>query len=482
MTDEKITFLWHDYETWGTNPATDRPAQFAGIRTNLDFERIGDPINLFAIPSNDFLPQPEACLITGLSPQEVSRKGINEANFFQLIFNEMVKPSTCSLGYNSIQFDDEVSRYGFYRNFFDPYEREWKNGNSRWDIINLFRLANAIRPDGISWPKNSIGHTSFRLEDLAYENDIAHSSAHDALSDVETTIELAKLIKKAQPKLFDYVFKHRSKKEILKLLNNEDLTPVLHVSPIYTSELGCIASVVPIINHPKNGNSIIVIDLRYDPDYLLKLGMKEIQDIFLKKDSENLEKRRNLGIGQISVNKAPVIVPITTINSAQREKWSMSEIEEKRNLSIVKNNFSELSAKLNTLFEEYLKFSNKSEVDNSLYDGFISDNDKRVSEIIRKSEPEELSKLNLNFESNKLSELFFRYRARNYFDTLSTFEKKIWDDFRKKRLISDSKELSLNINEYQKKISDLLKDPNIVKNRKDLLDELLLWPDLIGLK
>ncbi|HCG89461.1 MAG TPA: exodeoxyribonuclease I, partial [Alteromonas macleodii] len=189
------TFLWHDFETFGTSPQKDLPCQFAAVRTDMDLNVIGKPINIMSAIANDYLPHPEACLVTGITPQQTIRDGSNEADFAARIYQEMSTPNTCSVGFNSIRFDDEVSRYLFYRNFYDPYSREWRNGNSRWDIIDLARACYALRPDGINWPRREDGAPSFKLEALTAANNIGHENAHDALSDVYATIALAKLIK-----------------------------------------------------------------------------------------------------------------------------------------------------------------------------------------------------------------------------------------------------------------------------------------------
>lgn len=178
------TFYWHDYETWGSNPRVDRPAQFAGIRTDLDLNIIGEPLVLYCKPPPDLLPDPEACLITGITPQQALSSGVLEYQFIAAIHNELSRPNTCCVGYNNIRFDDEITRHLLYRNFYDPYEREWKNGNTRWDIIELVRACYALYPEGINWPLNEEGKISFKLEDIALANGLAPYKSHDALSDV----------------------------------------------------------------------------------------------------------------------------------------------------------------------------------------------------------------------------------------------------------------------------------------------------------
>jgi exodeoxyribonuclease-1 len=179
------TFLWHDYETFGANPALDRPAQFAAIRTNAALEPVGEPLNWYCQPALDVFPHPIASLITGITPQDAQKKGLVEAEFADNIHAEMMEPGTCSAGYNSIHFDDEFSRNLFYRNFYDPYEREYKNNNTRWDLIDLARMCYALRPEGVEWPEHEPGKPSFKLEHLS-----AAPVFRDQPEDIEVTQRL----------------------------------------------------------------------------------------------------------------------------------------------------------------------------------------------------------------------------------------------------------------------------------------------------
>ena len=224
------TFYWHDYETFSLHAQHAQVAQFAGVRTDEEFNIIAEPLVLYCKPSADSLPSPDSCLITGITPQIAEQQGIIEAELIRRIHHELSLPYTCSLGYNNLRFDDEVTRSLLYRNFYDPYTREYQHNCSRWDLIDVVRTAYALRPDGIQWPTDENGKPSLRLEHLTVANQIAHDSAHDALSDVYATIALAKLIKQAQPKLFNFLWQQRTKTKVLDLLQVGRFQPVVHIS------------------------------------------------------------------------------------------------------------------------------------------------------------------------------------------------------------------------------------------------------------
>ncbi|MCW8925122.1 MAG: exodeoxyribonuclease I, partial [Xanthomonadales bacterium] len=265
------TFLWHDYETFGADSRLDRPAQFAALRTNTALEPVAKPVSWYCQPAMDVLPHPIASLITGITPQEALEKGLVEAEFAAAIRSEMMEPGTCVVGYNSIRFDDEFSRNLFYRNLYDPYEREYKNNNSRWDLIDLARMCFALRPDGIEWPEHEPGKPSFKLEHLSAANGIEHEGAHEALSDVMATINLARLIKKKQPRLFDWALKMRDQDFVMRSLSTLQPEPILHTTSRIPASRGSTSLVLPLSIYPERKKSVIVFDLMTDPEPLLKL-------------------------------------------------------------------------------------------------------------------------------------------------------------------------------------------------------------------
>lgn len=473
------SFYWHDYETWGADPKRDRASQFAGLRTDLDLNPIGKPLVIYAYPADDILPHPQACLVTGLTPQECREHGVPEAEFFQAIDAELSQPGTCALGYNSLRFDDEVTRFGFYRNFIDPYAREWRNGNSRWDLIDVVRLTHALRPDGIEWPMHDDGSTSFRLEQLTAANGIAHEGAHDALADVQATIELARLIKDKQARLFDYVFQHRHKSWYADVLNPDRQSPVLHVSARYPASLGCIAAVLPLARHPTNRNEIIVYDLRADPALLLDLPADQIRERLYTASKDLPEGEERIAIKTVKINHAPVVVPMNTLTDQAREKWQMpTEAEQRHREQLLAA--PGLANKLAEVFGDS-DWGGEQDADSALYGGFIPDADRRVCERVLAASPEQLASGRFEFQDARLRELFWRYRARNWPKTLSRPEREAWERLRRQRLIDGEAGGSLTLKAYRAELAKLAIDPGLSPAQRTLIDQLIEWPEVIGL-
>jgi exodeoxyribonuclease I len=472
-----LTFYWHDYETWGTDPRRDWPAQFAGIRTDAELNVIGKPLVHYCKPSNDMLPHPEACLVTGITPQKASTEGVCEAEFFAAIHREIALPGTCTVGYNNIRFDDEFTRYGLYRNFFDPYAREWQNGNSRWDIIDIVRLTRALRPEGIEWPIKEDGVTSFRLEELTKANAIEHTAAHDALSDVYATIAMARLIRQQQPRLFDYLLKLRNKRMVAEQLNSVTKNPVLHVSSKYPAKDGCIAMVVPLTNHPVNRNAVIVYDLRCDPSPLIELGVEEIKQRVFTSRADLPEGVERIPLKEVHINKCPVVVPMNTLTDAAAAEWQIDVAVAERHLEMIRT--ASLDSKIQQVYTGR-EFDPIADPDQALYGGgFFSDADRRNMECVRATPVSDLAALDISFEDARLPEMLFRYRARNWPDTLSVDEKSRWDIFRMDRLTNPQADAGVTLDRYRSQLAQMMVDPELDQHQREVLSELCDWPDQI---
>jgi exodeoxyribonuclease-1 len=474
-----MTFYWHDYETWGSDPRRDRPAQFAGLRTDMALNPVGDPLVIYCKPAADLLPQPEACLVTGITPQKALAEGLIEAEFIKRIHQELSLPGTCGVGYNSVRFDDEFTRYTLYRNFYDPYSREWRDGNSRWDIIDMVRLTHALRPEGIEWPLHDDGKPSFKLEQLTQANGITHEAAHDALSDVRATIALARLIKQRQPRLYDYVLTHRTKKVVAPLLNLHERRAVLHVSSMYPAERGCIAMVMPLARHPVNSNGVIVYDLRQDPAPLLELDEEELHRRLFTAVAELPEGVERLPLKTVHLNKCPVLVPLNTLTPEAAQRWDIDvgQGEAHRQRLLSADGLEQKITRIHAMSE----FDPISDPDQALYSGgFFSQDDRRRMERILRSTPQELAGFPSVFDDQRLPEMLFRYRARNWPETLTVDERERWEEYRQARLFEPDGGGSVQMDDYLEMLDRLEWDETLPPGKRRLIPELLAWAEQIG--
>jgi exodeoxyribonuclease-1 len=421
-----MTFYWHDYETFGRVPKRDRPSQFAGVRTDADLNEIGDALMQYCQPSPDYLPEPGACLLTGITPQLCLARGVPEHEFANAIEHEFAQPCTVGVGYNSIRFDDEVTRFLFWRNLIDPYGREWQNECGRWDLLDVVRCTWALRPEGIRWPTHADGKPSFKLEDLAAANGLAHGAAHDALSDVRATIALARLIKDRQPRLWDFCLKLRSKHEVVREMGSG--AAFLHVSSMYGVERGCIAPVWPLSPHPTNKNEIIVWDLTFDPSELFTLGVEDIRTRMFTRTEDLPEGVARLPIKTIHINKSPVVIGnLKTLSAAMAQKWNIDMDQAVRHAEVAAQKAHLLAGMWPAIFERPPR-EGTTDVDEDLYGGFIDNEDRRKLQRLRTLSGEELATKRPSFVVQRLDALLFRYRARNFPQTLSIVEIEQWTE------------------------------------------------------
>jgi exodeoxyribonuclease-1 len=478
MAASQPSLYWHDYETFGINPRYDRPSQFAGLRTDLELNVIGEPLLEYCQPTDDCLPQPEACLITGITPQRAQERGLPEPGFIRRILDQLGKPGTCGVGYNSLRFDDEVTRHTLWRNFFDPYAREWRDGCSRWDIIDMVRLTYALRPEGIEWPLRENGKPAFKLELLTAANGLEHGQAHDALSDVQATIALARLIRSKQPRLYDFVFSNRGKAAAQQLLAPGSFDPVLHVSEKYPTEFGCLSLVMPIAPHPVNKNAVLVYDLRHDPAELLALEAEEIHERLYTPRADLPEGVERIALKAVHLNKCPILAPLKTLLPAQAARLQLDLEQCKRNQAAIHAEIKTVAAKVQAVFK-LGEFEPNTDPEQDLYGGFVSDDDRRLCDAITRMSGAELSSHEPRFRDSRLHELLFRYRARHFPETLNPAERDEWQNWRSKRL-EYAPDGGLSLQDYRDLIVQLQFKHQGDPDKQRVLAELVAWANKIA--
>lgn len=481
-----MEFLWHDYETFGTRPAVDRPCQFAAQRTDSDLNPVGDPVEIYCAPADDVLPRPGACLVTGITPQLAGKEGVIEAEFAAEIRDLMMQPGTCSVGYNSIRFDDEVSRNLFYRNLYDPYEREWKNGNSRWDLINLTRMCYALRPDGIEWPmveqltaegtkQTAAMRPSFRLEDLTRANEIGHEDAHDALADVHATIEWARLLRTAQPKLFNWALNMRNKNQARKLLDIEKAESVLHTSGRIPSVRGCTTLILPLAPHPRNDKAIIAFDLMGDARTLINAGVDEIRDRVFTPGKDLPEGVERLPLKAIKWNAVPMLAPASVLHGVALDRIGLDAAVCEENAELLRANIHTVRRNVREAFQVEYEQANP-DPDLAIYSGgFFSDADRRLMALVHQSSPEELAGKQWDFDDARLPLMLLRYRARNWPDTLSQKDWEAWQQDRQQRLTQAPDSDFYGLESFKIDLEHARKERGGDPESARILDELEAW-------
>lgn len=472
-----MTLFWHDYETFGINPTSDRASQFAGIRTDENFDIIEDPINIYCKPADDFLPQPEACLVTGITPQIAAQNGIPEAEFFKKIHEELGRPGTCGLGYNTISFDDEFTRYGFYRNFIDPYAREWQSGNSRWDLINVLRMIHAINPDAFNVEYNEEGKPSFRLEILTKMNNISHLDAHDALSDVIATIEMAKIAKNNCPEYFQQLYEQRFKHNASALINSGK--PFIMAESYFGHKNHYLEILYPVAQSSRNKNEVFCVKINHDLNTLMNKSPEEVNEIMFNSDIEE-----KIPLHSVKINKCPIVLPSSILNKDIAQRIGFNGELCKHNLKKIKDNHN-LSAKVQSIFSQ-ANFQEYTDPDQMLYSRFFNNKmDKYKISEIRDAKSSELVNINIHAGADdRIPELLFRYIGRNYPEHFNSEQKKEWLNFCRNRVTNSNSISSITLNEYYEKIKELKESDEFSNhdNKQEILNALKNYGEQIEKK
>lgn len=457
------SFYFYDLETSGFNPRAARIMQFAGQRTTLELAPVGQPDNYLIKLTPEVLPDPSAILITGITPQQTIADGVSEAVFLKKFFND-ISGDTIFVGYNSVRFDDEFMRYLMWRNFYDPYEWQWQNGCSRWDLLDVVRMTRALRPEGITWPMDSEGRPANRLEMLTAANKINHVGAHDALADVNATIAVARLIKSKQPKLFDYLLKCRDKKAVGELVNSGQ--PFVYTSGKYPSEFQKTTVVTKLADA---GSSVLVYDLRQDPADFIKLKPKELVERWAFTKDENAPPR--LPVKTLKFNRCPAIAPLGVLDEGSQKRLGLAPevIEANRSRLALAGDFASRVLEALSLMdkERSRKWSGqKLDAEGRMYDEFISDEDKPKLALAREANDKP------DFKDKRLSEMWPRYRARNFSEKLTDRERTDWENYCQVKLTA-GKEASV-ISQYFQELA-ALESTGLSKNQQFLLEELKLY-------
>lgn len=428
------SFFFYDLETSGLSPREDRIMQFAGQRTTLDLKPLGDPINLLVKLADDTLPSPGAIMVTKITPQSTQQDGLTEKELCDYLATEIFTPETCVIGYNSIRFDDEFIRHLFWRNFYDPYEWQWQDGRSRWDLLDVVRLTRALRPEGIKWPfqpkkikdpatgaDQTIQVPTNRLELITKLNGITHAHAHDALSDVEALIDVTRLIKERQPQLYDYLFKMRAKRAVQKLINLDDKKPFVYACGSYSSDHQKTTVAFPLA--PGRNGNLLVFDLRYNLDELLADTTREAQ-----------ERSFYPIVKELAYNKCPAVAPLGVLEQADGwQKLGLTSDQIQANLKSLLAH-PEFAEQMRTRIENKPEWPPAIDPESALYDGFLPEPDRMRCAKVRSADADTLADLGPGFTDERLPDLLLHYKAKNFPSSLSEADNLKWEEYRSQRL------------------------------------------------
>ena len=471
------TFFFYDLETSGFSPQNDRIMQFAGQRTDENLNRIGEPVNILIRLNDDVLPSPSALMVTKISPQKTVEEGYTEAEFAKMLVEEYFTPDTVIVGYNNVRFDDVHIQHLLWRNFYPPYDWQWKDGRSRWDLLDVVRMIRALRPEGINWPfviNEGTGEkfAANKLELLTKENGILHENAHDAMSDVDGLIDVARLLKEKQPQIFDYLFRIRSKNEVQKLVNLENPKPFVYTSGRFKVEFEKTTVAFPIA--PAKNQNVIVWDLRFSPEKFIDWSEDQIlENITADFETRSSDDFEPIAAKILQYNKCPAVAPMGVLTEENRQRLKIDLAEIQKNLDVLRKN-PHFAENLRSAFERRSEvFQDKSSAEKPapearLFEGFVSKSDDIKIEAVRNSTDRELADFHPDFADERLTDLLLHYKARSFPKSLSSQEKELWEEYRVKNL----QKMMPN---FMKEFQEIANNQNLNSQEEYILEEIKLW-------
>lgn len=471
------TFFFYDLETSGFSPQNDRIMQFAGQRTDENLNRIGEPVNILVRLNDDVLPSPSALMVTKISPQKTVEEGYTEAEFSKMLVEEYFTPDTVIVGYNNVRFDDVHIQHLLWRNFYPPYDWQWKDGRSRWDLLDVVRMIRALRPEGINWPfvvNEGTGEkfAANKLELLTKENGILHENAHDAMSDVDGLIDVARLLKEKQPQIFDYLFEIRSKNEVQKLVNLENPKPFVYTSGRFKVEFEKTTVAFPIA--PAKNQNVIVWDLRFSPEKFIDWSEDQIlENITADFETRSSDDFEPIVAKILQYNKCPAVAPMGVLTEENRQRLKIDLAEIQKNLDILRKN-PHFAENLRSAFERRSEvFQDKSSAEKPapearLFEGFVSKSDDIKIEAVRNSTDRELADFHPDFADERLTDLLLHYKARNFLKSLSSQEKELWEEYR----VENLQKMMPN---FMKEFQEIANNQNLNSQEEYILEEIKLW-------
>jgi exodeoxyribonuclease-1 len=246
--------------------------------------------------------------------------------------------------------------------------------------------------------------------------------------------------------------------------------PVLHVSSKFLAINGCAALVVPIAIHPRNSNGVIVIDLAQNPDEWVHLTADEISKKLYTPSAEMAEGENRVGIKTIHINKSPMLVTAKALEEKRAAELGVDLAECRKNYLLWKNIDPSVIEKIREVLDT--EPPERGDVDSMLYSQFLPNSDKSLLQQVRMSTPEDLAAGKLPFTDERLPDLLFRYRARNWPESLSEDEKGLWAEFCHQRIHDPEGGGSIVMIDYLAELAELKIKNDLSDKDRNVLDAL----------
>ena len=231
------------------------------------------------------------------------------------------------------------------------------------------------------------------------------------------------LIRNKQPRLYEFCWELKNKHKVASKIDFESHRPLFHVSSKIPASRHCSTLVMPLCLQPGNKNAVVTLDLCQSPDALIELNEDEIRERLYTPTNLLADNAERIPIKSIHLNRSPVVLPLSVLDRQTAERLGID-------LALCEQRWQRLLStpglieKICKVFES--DYAREMDADAALYQGFLSDADRRLADQVRTASVDQLKSQVFLFEDARMNELLNRYRARHFPDSLPVAELELW--------------------------------------------------------
>jgi exodeoxyribonuclease-1 len=252
---------------------------------------------------------------------------------------------------------------------------------------------------------------------------------------------------------------------------------VLHTSARIPATRGCTAMMLPLAVLPDRPKSVIAFDLSADPTTLIREPADLIRDLVFTPAEDLPEEMERIPLKTIHGNHVPMLAPIGTLSGVDTQRIGIDPERCKHNARMLLDALAPVREKVIDVFAASREgFEESTDPDRMLYSGdFFSAADRHLMKKILMVPAAQLGGHLWSFQDKRLPLMLFRYRARNYPETLSMEEMRHWNRDRRKRLVEATDPDYFTLQDFRKVVEELRTQYVSDTGALRILDQVDAW-------
>ena len=320
-------FVFYDFETSSSNKQWGQIIEVGAILTDDQLNEL-DRFESRCRLSPGIIPEAMSLIVSNTSPKKLKETNLSHYEMIRQFVEKLKNWGKVTyIGWNNIEFDQIFLRNTLFQNLHYPFAST-TNGNKEGDLLNLARATNLYYPKTLKNAINKKGNLEYKLDTMAPLNGIKHV-AHTAIGDCGATLEIARIIKKKAPSVWDSSLLTSNKEESLKIIKSEKLFCANEF--YYGKVVPFVQTFVcqhPVYQWPKT------FDLKHDPKIYMNMPIKVLKEE-LKKSPKVLRTCRH--------NKHPIVMNPSYIDHFEEYKMiGINKLKERAEIVRKNKKFAEM--------------------------------------------------------------------------------------------------------------------------------------------